>query len=45
MMIKRSLRLIFVLMYKSTYLPRNVPVIRENGDYFTVALGLFKLLV
>ena len=62
MMIKSSLRLIFVLVYKSTYLegelekrnhfgvcfvlfnelfifvvflPRNFPVIRENGDYFT----------
>ena len=62
MMIKSSLRLIFTLVYKSTYLlsesekrnnfgvcfvlfnelfvfvvflPRNFPVIRENGDYFT----------
>ena len=82
MMIKSSLRLIFVLVYKSTYLwsesekkkhflggggwggcfvlfnellilpwfncfflPRNFPVIRENGDYFTVIIGLFKLFV
>ena len=62
MMIKSSLRLIFVLVHKSTYLgdelekrnhfgacfvlfnelfiyavflPRNFPVIRENGDYLT----------
>ena len=27
------------------FLPRNFPVIRENGDYFTVILGLFKLFV
>ena len=66
MMIKYSLRLIFVLVYKSTYLwsesekrnrfrvcfvvfnellifviflPRNFPVIRENGDYFTVLIS------
>ena len=62
MMIKSSLRLIFILVYRSTYLwsgskkrnhfgvcsvlfnelfvfvvfwPRNFPLIRENGDYFT----------
>ena len=73
MMIKSLLRLIFVLVYKSTspwskskkkrnhfrgcsvlfnelfifvvFLPRNFPVIRENGDYFTVIIGLFKLFV
>ena len=65
MMIKYSLRLIFVLVYKSTYLwsesekrnrfgmcfvvfnellififlPRNFPVIIENGDYFTVLIS------
>ena len=75
MMIKSSLRLIFVLVYKSTFLlsesekrdhfrgcfvpfnelfngltvlfflPRNLPVIRENWDYFIVVIGLFKLFV
>ena len=78
MMIKSSLRLIFVLVYKSTFLLsesekrkhvrgcfvlfnkllilprfnwcfffllRNFPVIRENGDYFTVVIGLFKVFV
>ena len=62
MMIKSSLCLIFILVYKSTYLwselekrnnfvvyfvlfnelfvfvvflPRNLPVMRGNGDYFT----------
>ena len=27
------------------FLPINFPVIRENGDYFTVIIGLFKLYV
>ena len=75
MMIKSSLRLIFVLVYKSTFLlsesekrehfrgcfvpfnelfngltvlfflSRNLPVIRENWDYFIVVIGLFKLFV
>ena len=72
-MIKISLRFIFVLVYKSTYLwsesekrnhfrecfvlfnelfifagfflPRNILVIRKNGDYCTVIIGLFKLYV
>ena len=76
-MINSSLRLIFVLVYKSTdrcsiqrkenilwvvlyflmncwfylglnvvgFLPINFPVIKQNGDHFTVILGLFKLFV
>ena len=34
MMIKRSLCLIFVLLYKSKYLPENVPVSREYKEFF-----------
>ena len=42
-MIKRLLRLDYNV--KSIYLLINNPVIRENGDYFTVILGMFKLFV
>ena len=40
----------FVLFNELLILPwfncfLNFPVIRENGDYFTVIIGLFKLFV
>ena len=37
--------LLILPWFNCFFLPRNFPVIRENGDYFTVIIGLFKLFV